>query len=211
MTDSISLRLIRLPSKHIALFSACVAERLVGFYDAFARKHGLADKLLVRDVLDAVWQYLMNGCSAQDLRQHLARLEEATPASEAYDSLESILAQNLCIVVDSAIRSSLGDQGGDSVSGEFGIELLRAAVSHAKTGFIDVGSGSGAQTFEIELVSDPIIASEIEFERSDLDSLESNSCIWNKLVIELKGRAERHRLSVTSVLGTSRGGEVKDG
>lgn len=202
ITDSISSRLERLPSKQVALFSACVAERLAGFYDAFARKHDHVDHLLIRDALDAVWQFLNDGHSAHELRQYLARVEQATPASEDYDSLESVLAQNLCIVVNSTIRSCLGDRDGELVAGEFGIELLRAAVSHAETGFIDVGSGPGSKEFETELVSHPTITSEIELECSDLASLESNSLVSNEFVRKLRSSAERNRVDVSRVLET---------
>lgn len=103
VTDSISSRLKRLLPKHIALFSACVGERLSGFYYPFVRKHDCADHLLIRDALDAIWQFLKGDRSTDDLRTHLAKVEQATPAAENYDSLELVLAQNLCIVVDSVV------------------------------------------------------------------------------------------------------------
>lgn len=137
-----------------------------------------------------------------DLREHLTKVGQATPASEDYDSLESVLAQNLCIVVDAAIRSCLRETDGELVAGEFGIELLRAAVSHAETGFIDVGSGSGSQEFEAKLVDHPLIADEIELERSDLASLESASLISSELVANLRSSAEIRRVDVSRVLET---------
>lgn len=202
VTDSISSKLKRLPSKHIALFSVCVAERLAGFYEVFARKHNHGDCSLIRDALDAVWRFLIDGCSAQDLRRYLAKVEQATPSSEDYDSLESILAQNLCIVVNSTIQSCLGGQNDELVAGEFGIELLRAAISHAETGFIDVGSGPGSKEFEENLVSHPIIANEIKLQCSDLALLESDPIGTNETKTRLRRSADKNRLDVSRILGS---------
>ena len=109
------------------------------------------------------------------------------------------MAQNFCIVVDSAIRSCLGEQDGGLVAGEFGIELLRAVVSHSETGFIDVGSGPGSREFESKLVTHPLVAREVELQHSDLASLESASSVSGELVLKLKSSAERCRVDVSRV------------
>lgn len=88
------------------------------------------------------------------------------------------------------------------MAGEFGIELLRAAVSHAETGFIDIGSRPGSQDFEAKLVAHPLIANEVELERADLASLESASLISTELVTRLKSAAERRRVDVSRVIET---------
>jgi uncharacterized protein YjaG (DUF416 family) len=199
VTDGISAKLKRLPSRHVALFSACVAERLSGFYDPFLQRHGIEDRRVIRDALDAIWQFLTDDRSTHDLRKHLAEIERATPASEDYDSIESVLAQHLCIVVDSAIRSCLRERDGGLVAGEFGIELLRVAVLHVRTGFVDLGSGPRAKELEATLITHPLIATEVMRQHSDLRLLEATSFISSELLAKLKSTAEGGRVDVSQV------------
>lgn len=199
-TDGLTSRLRLLSAKSVAVFSACVSERLSDFHHAFALKHGLKDKSVVRNALDAVWQFLTSDRDGQTLRSHLAEVERSTPSSEDYDSVESVLAQNLCIAVDSTIRWCLAEQNIDPVAGEFGIEALRSAVSHVETGFIDVGSGPESHDFLAKLVSHPVISNEIELERSDLPALESNPSQEAELILQLKRSAESNRIDTSRLL-----------
>ncbi|MGI9303950.1 MAG: DUF416 family protein, partial [Gammaproteobacteria bacterium] len=100
VTDSILLRLKRLPWRHAALFSAAVAERFSRFYEIFAVKHDVKDPFVVRRAVDAVWRFLEKDCSANELSRELATVECATLTPEEYDSLEAVLAHNACIAID---------------------------------------------------------------------------------------------------------------
>ena len=200
ITDGILSRLKRLPPKHSALFAACVAERFSECYFPFVQKYDHADPLLVRQAIDAIWQYLQENRSLLDLRNHLARLELHMPAAERLDSLESVLAQNVCIVVDSAVRSCLRERDGEFVAGQFAIELLRVAITNGETGLIDFGSGEGSKEFEKKLAHHPLIATEIELQRADLASLEATSFVSSELVTKLRNSAERKHVDVSSVV-----------
>ena len=193
-------RLKQLPPKHSALFSACVAERFSEFCYPFVRKHDHADPLLVRQTIDAIWQYLEQNCSLRTLRNHHARLELGMPAAEDLDSVESVLAQNLCIVVDSAVRCCLREHDGKFVAGQFAIELLRVVVTYGETGLIDFGSGAGSKEFEEILADHPLIATEIELQCADLALLEKVSFVSSELVTKLRNSAGRQHVDVSCVV-----------
>ena len=200
ITDEIISRLRQLPPKHSALFSACVAERFSECYFPFLQETDHAEPTKVRQAIDAIWRYLQENSSLCELRNHLVRLEFSSPAAEYLDSLKSVLAQNVCIVVDSAVRSCLRERDGEFVAGQFAIELLRVVVTYGETGLIEFGGGQGFKEFEKMLADHPLIVKEIELQCADLASLEATKFVSSELVKRLKNSAVRQHVDVSFVL-----------
>jgi hypothetical protein len=131
------------------------------------------------------------------LRKHLEPIERATPATPQYRTLESLLAQNVCIAVDAAIRTCLGQGDMASLASQFCFEALAAAVSHKETGFIDLGSGPQQREFESRLPTHPTVRAEIERQRSDFAELAEDAIPDEHLILRLRQSAINSRIVLT--------------
>jgi len=199
--EEIEARLRALPVHAGALFSCSVCERLSDVYPAFVAKEGWGDKGLVRTTLDAAWRLHRGEESKDRLMALLREVERGTPYAEDFRSLESVIAQNLCISLDAAVRLCLGDTEIGPVSGEYGFEALRAAISNRETGYIDVGSGAAAEQFEKQLIKHPLISTELENQLFDLQRLENLQSPPNReAVMDLERRARANHVAISDLL-----------
>ncbi len=198
--DAIADRLGRLRHSKIALFSACVSERFSDFYPAFTSKETCGNPELARKAIDSAWGYLGGAVGPRDLRMMLRSIEEGMPNPAEFSSLEAVLAQNLCIAIDSTLRWCLRDPEAQPIAGAFGIEILRAAISQRETGFIDVGSGAEAMEFESRLANDSVVVLEFKMERNDLDALEIQAA-GNLAISEFRSSSIQNRIDVRKFIG----------
>jgi len=199
---SLESRLLLLPPLAVAIHAASCSERLIAFYKAFCEKDRCGDFDAVRLALDRIWDFLLgNWASTDGLHTLLEEVSRLTPDVDRFDSIESSVAQDVCVCLDSAVRRCLHEEETLRPNAvEYALGTLRSIVCVMETGCLDLGDSTESLAFESKLLSHPLIASELRCQKEDSDDLRLTIDRPGKIVAHIRRRSIANQIDSTRVL-----------
>jgi uncharacterized protein YjaG (DUF416 family) len=121
--DELIADLGRLDNRKQAAVFAALAERNLPAYEEFTRRLSWGDFGLMRSLVDCCWRALTTGegCELDD-----ERLSSVVPPGDRFDAPASTYAQATAILVDAAVKASLGNPEPKWL--EYALEPVRAST-----------------------------------------------------------------------------------
>ncbi len=161
-----------LSGNQVALYFAVCGERMLGLYKQFHKTESWGNPTVLNGIVDSIWNYFQRN-EISDWHELLAQIEQVTPHSDDFDNISAAMAQDVCIVVDSAIRAINNDPIPQAV--EYVFEPLRIMYSYENTGYLQLGSSSESERLERQLVQTPNVQQELYYQKKLFEQIERSS------------------------------------
>ncbi len=193
MTDPLDIeaRLQRLDPPRLAVFCACLTERLFPNFALFSRLVEFGDAGQLRQILNGVWDHLGNTGAKMNFEVQLDKVEANLPDLDDFDMYGASPALDAVLALFSTVTSILEGEAEEAVAVS---NLSRECVAH----FIEVTEGDDQMSDE-ELVrfinTHEMMQQEEAFQQDVLDLLEAGKTLNAARLRELRTLAQNEGVS----------------
>lgn len=189
-----------LSPKHVAIFSAACSERLLPIYEAFVTEERWGDFASLQNSLELVWRsFVESAIQPAQLERQVVIIQQLTPDLNAFDSVVSALAVDVCICIDSALRS-LATESAVVNASEYALNAIRKAECVKATGCLDLGDTVEAMQFENDAMSITSVQHELEAQKTDLRRLERCNKLTGEAVGDFLADARANKVDSNELL-----------
>lgn len=176
----------KLSLEHRAAFAASCCERLIPMYQAFNKLENWGNYQKLREYLDFVWEFSIG--SQQNLsnfEDYIEECEELIPDSEDFQGIYIEGAQNAAIAVYYAMQICI-DKDVEAIVwiSKYASEAIYSYLSFVTDPKLDVHEHDSV--FDIWISESPLLKSEIEKQKSDMNLLKSTEIIDKTFIENLK-------------------------
>lgn len=178
------------------IFLACCNERFVEIYNEFTKKDKWGNFSELKNSLDLIWKTaLKNQLSDNDisiLKFHKSKIVEITPHSDDFISLESVLAQRVCMITYTTLEMLLGQDIKRAYEIVQPLKIIQVALCVKYTGHIDLYDTPEAEIFEKKVLLDNRFIKELDLQKKDLAQLKLIRTFDEELLYSFRQRANNN-------------------
>jgi uncharacterized protein YjaG (DUF416 family) len=187
-----------LDNRQTFVASLLCTERILPLYQRFAETSPGQDVSQIEKVINSLWNDLIGNkenLNHQLLSERLNVVQSQMPDIENKTSYEALMASNVIICLDSAMRMQIDKSIQPTLALEFALETRRTMIIYAETGLLDVGSDEESIVIEKRIINHPFYLDEYCNQYKDVFMLKNT--IDKAIIPYLRKNAIRNRIPLT--------------
>ena len=190
--DKIIEKLSRIPVKRSGLYFLCCSQKLLPLYERFSEETEFGHVVELEKIMDLLWAKFKEKGGFYCVEEYRSIVTENTPHREDFDTVYSVIAQDLCLCLDSAL-CGISEGMLDLNTANYSWDAVYTAVYYELTGKADM-NGDKSRHLKDMLSEDARIIGEFAWQNELIKRISTKGNI-----LDLNGIRDWTRFNAWSV------------